>query len=219
MVAGGTVSFSAAASGTSPMHFRWRSNGVTFLPAEPPFTNNTVYFTNGYIVADATNSTLVLTNVGSIYHGAVFSAVVTNLAGAGSGLRAAALQVLADTDGDGLPDAWETGRPGFGVNDPSDGSRDDDSDGMTNAEEYFAGTDPFNSASYLKVNLTIPGQATITFNAVSNRTYGVEYTDGLPPFWQMLGNVLASTNNRPEALIDPSAHTNRFYRLVIPLQP
>ena len=204
----GTVSFSVAASGSVPISFRWRSNGLTFVPG------------NGFFVVGPSNSTLVLTNVGLGYNNSQFSAVATNIAGSATGVKIVVLNVLADTDHDGLPDVWETGRPGFGVNDPSDGARDDDGDGMSNAAEYFAGTDPFDATSYLKVNLTIPGQATINFNAVSNRTYTVQYTDGLtPPLWQKLGDALARTNTRPEILIDPSAGTNRFYRLVVPMKP
>ena len=208
VVEGGTVSFSVAASGTAPMSFRWRTNGQTFIPV------------SGLISSGSTNSTLVLTNVPLGYSGFAFSAVITNLAGSASGVRVAALTVLADTDHDGLPDSWESGRPGFSINDPADGTRDDDGDGMSNAAEYFAGTDPFDASSYLRVNLVVPGLATINFNAVSNRTYTVQYTDGLaPPAWQKFADVLARTNNRPEVFVDPNARTNRFYRLVIPLQP
>jgi hypothetical protein len=41
-----------------------------------------------------------------------------------------------DTDGDGMPDAWENQ---YGVSDPA---ADDDGDGLTNLQEYQRGTDP-----------------------------------------------------------------------------
>lgn len=44
-----------------------------------------------------------------------------------------------DTDGDGLPDSWE--RFYFGNLD-HDGTEDSDHDGLTNLQEYHAGTDP-----------------------------------------------------------------------------
>ena len=45
---------------------------------------------------------------------------------------------LADTDRDGMPDAWEQSR-GLDSSDPGDGSRDRDGDGFTNLEEYLNG--------------------------------------------------------------------------------
>ena len=50
-------------------------------------------------------------------------------------------QVLPDTDGDGMPDSWETEHnlnPELGT----DGSADGDKDGYTNVEEFLNGTDP-----------------------------------------------------------------------------
>jgi pectate lyase len=46
-----------------------------------------------------------------------------------------------DTDGDGMPDAWER-KHGLDPRNPSDGNSDKDLDGYTNLEEYLNGTDP-----------------------------------------------------------------------------
>jgi len=46
----------------------------------------------------------------------------------------------ADSDGDGLPDTWESLY--FGGITAQDGSGDPDGDGLTNAQEFTAGTDP-----------------------------------------------------------------------------
>jgi pectate lyase len=46
-----------------------------------------------------------------------------------------------DTDGDGMPDAWETTH-GLAPGDAGDGPRDPDGDGYTNLEEFLNGTDP-----------------------------------------------------------------------------
>ncbi len=48
---------------------------------------------------------------------------------------------LPDTDGDGMPDAWER-RHGLNPRDPVDGSADKDRDGYTNVEEYLNATNP-----------------------------------------------------------------------------
>lgn len=47
----------------------------------------------------------------------------------------------ADSDHDGMPDAWEQ-KWGFDPADPSDGLQDADGDGYTNVEEFLNGTDP-----------------------------------------------------------------------------
>ena len=48
-----------------------------------------------------------------------------------------------DSDGDGMPDTWETAH-GLNPADPSDASGDSDSDGLSNLLEYQCGTDPTN---------------------------------------------------------------------------
>ena len=49
--------------------------------------------------------------------------------------------VPADTDGDGMPDAWEKTH-GLNPTDASDGAADADKDGYTNVEEFLNGTNP-----------------------------------------------------------------------------
>ena len=57
---------------------------------------------------------------------------------------------VVDTDGDGMPDGWETDN-GLNPNDPSDAALDGDGDRKTNLEEYRAGTDPNDPASRLQM--------------------------------------------------------------------
>jgi hypothetical protein len=48
---------------------------------------------------------------------------------------------VKDTDGDGMPDAWER-KYGLNPNDPSDAAKDGTGDGYTNIERYINGLDP-----------------------------------------------------------------------------
>ena len=51
------------------------------------------------------------------------------------------LEVMADADSDGMPDAWEE-KYGLDPNDPSDSTSDLDNDGKTSLEEFLAGSIP-----------------------------------------------------------------------------
>jgi hypothetical protein len=120
-----------------------------------------------------------------------------------------------DSDGDGLPDEWEQAH--FG-NLLRDGSGDFDGDGLTDRQEYIAGTDPASSADYLRIEaLTVSaGASTLSFEAVSGRTYQVEYTSDLSAgAWQVLSEQTASTTGRVQ-VSDSAPHAGaRFYRIKV----
>jgi hypothetical protein len=60
----------------------------------------------------------------------------------------------------------------------------------------------------------------IAFQAVSNRTYVVQYTDSLSPIqWVNLSIEPAKTNSRPASVIDRNPNPKRYYRLGTPAQP
>jgi hypothetical protein len=194
-VEGGSATFTVAADGTAPISFRWRRGGVTF--------------TGGIIISTPTNSSLTLTNL-RLADSTNFNVAITNVAGSAPISSNAVLTVLGDSDADGIPDTLE----------PVDGAADSDNDGMSNAAEYFAGTDPLDPTSVLRLEIMSTGDVTLWFNAVSNRTYTVQYTDRLNPIlWRKLTDVLARTNSRMEVLVDPISVSNRFYRVVTPIQP
>jgi uncharacterized repeat protein (TIGR01451 family) len=94
---------------------------------------------------------------------------------------------LFDTDKDGIPDAWELV---YGLNplDPSDAQKDNDGDGLTNLEEYLAGTSPnnpdTNSDGFTDAQNLIMGQSP-TQKVVS------PFTDVKPdtPYYQSIINL------------------------------
>ena len=87
--------------------------------------------------------------------------------------------------------------------------------------EYITGTDPNDPLSYLKIDsITAANLAMLTFHAVSNKTYTIEFSDDLRGgSWSRLADVLARSTNRVETVVDTSPQSNRVYRLVAPRQP
>jgi hypothetical protein len=131
-------------------------------------------------------------------------------------------RTLADSDGDGIPDAIE---PGMGLDpgNPADGAADSDGDGASNFAEYVAGTDHLNSDSYLKLEQIIGSNGiTLSFLAVSNRTYSLLTASTITNLnWTRVADVPAQPTNRvasiPAGTVIEEA---RFYRLVTPaIQP
>jgi len=147
---------------------------------------------------------------------------VTNLArNSGTQLQSARVPVYAipDSDGDGIPDDWEIAN-GFNPNDATDALLDADGDKVNNRDEYISGTDPHDPKSYLKVDqITGTPTATLSFLAMSNRTYRVLYSASVPTnVWSTLVNIAARPTNHIETVVDPGATTRRFYRLATPVQ-
>ncbi|HEU0010007.1 MAG TPA: lamin tail domain-containing protein [Verrucomicrobiae bacterium] len=217
VVAGGDASFSASIAGNpSPFTYYWRRVTVPaglIAQSVSGFRSNFVTFNTtaaGFVLAN----NMAMSNVQC-------RLVVSNLASIGQGVAATFnLTLLADSDSDGIPDVWETL---FGL-DPTnavDRNLDADGDKMSNWSEYIAGTDPTNSLSYLGVSLTAgPASAVVSFGAMSNHTYTVQFTDNLGlGVWSKLADVLALPNNRVETIPDPTYTSNRFYRAVTPRAP
>jgi hypothetical protein len=126
-----------------------------------------------------------------------------------------------DSDGDGLPDWWELAH-GTSWKVP-DADADPDHDGMSNRQEFLAGTDPQDPQSALRLNASImaPGSVMLQFLAISNVSYTVLYQDSLnAPAWLKLSDVPARNTNWSYNVPDViGARTNRFYRLVTPQLP
>jgi hypothetical protein len=129
---------------------------------------------------------------------------------------------LQDTDGDGMPDAWET-QYSFNPNNPNDAGGDADGDTITNLGEYISGTHPRQASSVLKVAGIAPIPSTnvvVRFLAYSNTTYTVQYRNSLLPSsdWQKLVDVPAAPTNRMFEAQDLNAHkkADRYYRVVAP---
>jgi hypothetical protein len=210
-VVGGDVTFSAAITGNPPpFGFEWRKGST-------PLVSNVVMQGSDFF----TISNVQPSDAGS------YRVVVRNAARpTGIGSTLVALTVLADGDGDGMPDVWES-QYGFNGSDPADAALDSDGDGASNLAEYDAGTDPRDASSYLRVeNITADFISTasvrLSWLARTNKTYTVLYRDTLVPgLWSRLTDVQAAASNRVVQVIDqpPATSVRRFYRLATPRMP
>ena len=97
-----------------------------------------------------------------------------------------------DTDGDGLPDAWETQY--FIDAAPMD---DPDGDGMPNVNEYLAGTNPADPTDALRVSQTRLGDGMLLQWEPSayGRTYTVLYAPSLSEPFRILESGIAYPRN------------------------
>jgi enediyne biosynthesis protein E4 len=205
VVVGGSLTLSASASGNpGPFTFEWRRGSVGI------WTN----------LASQPLSFLTLNNLSTNQAGN-YRVVVKNAANSAPGIisSSAVVTVLADTDGDGLPDEWELGH-GLSETNSADASWDSDGDGASNRTEYTAGTDPRDSQSFLMVDhLTLLGTNAwvLQFWAVSNRTYSVQARGSLDTAnWLPVADVPAAATNRLVEITRPALHSSRFLRLVTP---
>ncbi len=132
-----------------------------------------------------------------------------------------------DTDGDGLPDAWEYRRAG-NLTTLSGGAHDEDGDGATDTQEYLADTHPTRDMSVLEITAFDRNELsnTVSWITQATRLYRLESSNAMPAgasgAWQDVGGGLIGP--LPNTTLDFSfpapSGTSRFYRVkaVLPLE-
>ncbi len=130
-----------------------------------------------------------------------------------------------DTDGDGLPDAYEFARTGNLTNLTAGG--DADADGSGNRDEFLADTDPLDGGSLLEVTALNRALTTnaVTWTVEPTRTYRLEQaaaaTNGAVWSDSGLGVLPPGAGPTLTGLVPDPAATTRFYRAkaLVPLAP
>jgi hypothetical protein len=158
-----------------------------------------------------------------------FAGLVRSLRLAASGGRTyasedeAGLAILAvseDSDGDGLPDAWEQqivdANPTDNILNIADVNPNDDfdHDGVSNQQEFLAGTSPTDPASRFIAAVTPPSgastNATVSWLSVAGKTYTVHKSSNLASGFTVLQDNLPATPP-VNTFTDPNPGSPAFY--------
>lgn len=129
---------------------------------------------------------------------------------------------VLDSDGDGLPDAWEDEHD-LNPNSPLDAADDPDFDGASNLQEFRAGTDPGDEESVFAFTSVVrEGNAIrFRFHAVQGRSYSLRSHDSLSQSsWQTITNLpAAAVTGEREILVPGLTNIGQLFHLSTPLTP
>jgi len=227
-----TLSSAILSSGTNP-----NGTDVSGTLSSTPSTNFRIEFfanpSGGNEGQFFVGSTSAMTNSGgtvsltaslaaAIPAGDLVTATATDPVGNTSPFSFPQTVTATDTDGDSIPDNWMLSHFGHATGQAGDKSRatdDADGDGLTNLQEFLAGTDPRNPTSHFAI-LSITstgGNVQVGFATVLGKTYQLQYRNDLATGnWLVLADQIFGTGGTIQ-IADPTAGSlpKRFYRLAL----
>ncbi|MEW6304828.1 MAG: hypothetical protein AB1705_15240 [Verrucomicrobiota bacterium] len=121
-----------------------------------------------------------------------------------------------DQNGDGLPDEWQSLYWGANVTKWGAANTDSDGDGVSNVQEFLAGTNPRDATSVLRMSVTGPtpnGQMYLTWNSKPGLVYQVQYSTNLVD-WADLGALRFAAGEEDSVNIEPTNGVG-YYRIVL----
>jgi hypothetical protein len=199
-----TLSVAVHPSASLPLQLRWQRDGVDLDAGTPPAASRLGFLA----IPQATPPA------------ATYRAVVANAEHPqGLASRSATVAFLADSDADGLPDAWEAAHQ-LDPADPLDRLLDPDHDGAPHGAEYLAGTDPLDPGSVLRLEIIHEAgdsRWTVRFRTLPFRTYALETCDELPArTWTRVAGFPAEPAPQTRTIPLGDAPAGRYFRLVTP---
>lgn len=134
------------------------------------------------------------------------------------------LTLGVDSDGDGLPDAWELaliaalgGGKTLADIRPED---DADGDGLSNLQEYLAGTyafDPVDGFS-LEIVGTVEGRSLLEFTAIRGRSYTIHVSQDLQTWSPVAFSLSTDTAAMPPRQVYQATNTRVLRPWVVPFE-
>jgi hypothetical protein len=187
--------------------------------ASPAGNDEGQFFIGSASVAGAGNFMVSVT--AAVPNNYVVTATATDVNGNTSEFSALQIVSSTDSDGDGIPDNWMVAHFGHTTGMAGDKSRatdDADGDGLTNLQEFLAGTDPKNPGSRFAITaIDRPGGTPrVSFQPVTGKTYRLEYRNDLTiGNWTTLVDGIFAPSSSTIQILDPSgvSLTKRFYRV------
>ncbi|MGN6553429.1 MAG: hypothetical protein ACTHLW_06880, partial [Verrucomicrobiota bacterium] len=124
----------------------------------------------------------------------------------------------SDSDGDGIPDAWEIEK--FGSLGEATATSDWDSDGMKDLDEYRAGTDPMDPGSKLAFTglaFNGTGSTVLMWQSAAGKQYSVNQSTGLwGGAWLVIASNLLATPPVNTYTTAPLVAPALFYKISTP---
>jgi uncharacterized protein (DUF1800 family) len=119
-----------------------------------------------------------------------------------------------DLNSDGVSDVWALFHPQHSQSP----SGDPDGDGLTNAQESMAGTDPASPGSVIRVtSISLTGnELKLKYGTLVGKRYQVQSSPGLvTPDWQNVGTLAVGTGGEVTTTLTGVGVGDKFYRILV----